>query len=143
MPAFNWSLYLQLLTSWMTSGKTWQEAATLAVECLEALAHLDPASSSTALVFSILSGLIGGKLHQDPVALPSGATAPAGPVTNAAQAVALALQMAEQHENQVAPSPKVADPVPVPPSPVVPVSNLAKVGAFLSGLVPQAPTSES
>jgi hypothetical protein len=135
---FNWSLYLNLLTSWMTSGKTWQEAATLAVDCLESLSHLDLSSPSGALIISILTGLIGGNLHQDPVVLPDGTKAPAGPVTSAGQAVALAIKMADEHENQVAPSPKEETPVPAAPA-----SNLAKVGAFLSGLVPQAPGSNS
>lgn len=138
MSQFQWSLYLNLLMSWMTSGKTWQEAASLAVECLESLAHLNLASPTGALIVTMLQGVIAGKLHQQLVALPNGDVHPAGPVTNAAQAVALALQFANEHEAQVAPAPEVEAPVP-PPAPVPAPSTLQRVGAFLSGALQPDP----
>jgi hypothetical protein len=121
----NWKYYLGLLSAWIGSGKTWQEASTLAIQCLDALGSVDLTQPTGALVLQILTGLISSNLHQPAVTGADGTAHAAGPVTNAKQAVALALQFATEHMAASGapsqPEPAAAAPVPVQPVPAAPI----------------------
>jgi len=133
----NWKYYLGLLSAWIGSGKTWQEASILAVQCLGALESVDLSQPSGALVLQILTGLIGSNLHQPPVIGADGTAHAAGPVTNGRQAVALALQFASEHMTA---SGTPAHPEPAAAAPV-PVQSVPAAAVVVPGLAPVPPVT--
>ena len=108
----------KFLRAWLSSkqGLTFSQALDFALETAAQLAHLDPASATTALVIQIVEGLIMSATHHaeagGPITTPTQAVTMAvklimsvthhaeagGPITTPTQAVTMAVKLAGQAE---------------------------------------------